>query len=122
MSKTNKSVGNELVDRLRRFTEQLDSATPETELPEIVTVRKLKLNLRPRSFSAEEMKAIREQLRVSQPVFAEFLGVSKSTVQDWEQGRNEVNGPVCRILEEIVSDTENWSKRIRELSEATIPA
>jgi len=122
MSKTKKSVGNELVDRLRRFTDKLDQAAPNEELPDIVTVRKLKLNLRPRVFSAEEIKMIREQLRISQAVFAEFLGVSKSAVQDWEQGRNEVNGPVCRILEELGGDMDNWAKRIRELSEATISA
>jgi len=117
MSDTEKSVGSELVDRLRKFTDQL-SASPNTDLSEIVTVRKVKLNLRPRSFSAEEMKSVRKDLRISQAVFAEFLGVSKAAVQDWEQGRNDVSGPVCRILEVIMADIESWAERIRERSES----
>jgi putative transcriptional regulator len=38
-----------------------------------------------------EIKALREKLNVSQPVFASYLNTSVSTVQKWESG---VNAPV----------------------------
>jgi len=113
------SVGSELAGRLRRFTEKLKTIDKASELPEILTVRKVKLNLQPRSFSAEEVKHIRKSLNVSQPVFADFLGISVATLRDWEQGISEANGPVCRILEEIQRDSAAWSSRIRELSNVT---
>ena len=34
----------------------------------------------------EEIKAIRESERVSQPVFARYLNVSKNLVSEWERG------------------------------------
>lgn len=114
-----KTVGSEMVNRLRRFTETLDSAQGTEDLPKLLTVRKVKLNLRPRSFSASEVKEIRGKLNVSQGVFAEFLGVATATVQDWEQGITTPSGPACRIMDEIALDFEGWSKRIRALAEVT---
>ncbi len=89
------------------------------EASTFLTVRKVKLNLSPATFDAEQVKAIRESLQVSQAVFAEFLGVSVGAVRDWEQGINEPIGPVCRIMEEITNDLEAWSRRIRELANVT---
>ena len=74
------------------------------------------MNLSPRPFSGDEVSGLRKSLRLSQAVFAEFLGVSVSTVQDWEQGINEPSGPARRILEEMYSDTDAWRKRIRKLA------
>ncbi|GAA5508404.1 helix-turn-helix domain-containing protein [Novipirellula caenicola] len=117
--KKQESVGGEMVDRLRRFTEKLDAIDNVSDLPEVLTVRRVKLNLRPQDFSGEEVKQIRNQLRVSQAVFAEFLGVSVRSLQDWEQGQSVVSGPTCRLLEEISRDFPSWSKRLRELAEVT---
>jgi putative transcriptional regulator len=36
----------------------------------------------------EEIKAIREKERVSQPVFAHYLNVTKSVVSQWERGKS----------------------------------
>jgi putative transcriptional regulator len=113
------NVGDELVGRLGRFTQKLDSISSAAELPEVLTVRKVKLNLRPQHFTGAELKAVRERLRVSQAVFAEFLGVSASTLRDWEQEVSSVSGPACRLLQEILHDFESWSRRIRELAEVT---
>ena len=43
-------------------------------------------------FPNPEVKAIREQLGVSQDKFAMILGVSKRTVENWEQGRRHPTG------------------------------
>lgn len=46
----------------------------------------------------EEIRAIREQEHVSQPVFARYLNVSKNLVSDWERGKKRPGGPALRLL------------------------
>lgn len=98
-SNENASVGKEVLGRLKRFTEKIQTLNGPSELPKVLTVRKVKLDLKPRAFNATEVKAIRNKLRVSQRVFADFLGVSVSTVQDWEQGASVVQGPAYLAAE-----------------------
>lgn len=43
-------------------------------------------------------KKIREKLALSQDAFASLMGVSIRTVQDWEQGRREPQGPAKSLL------------------------
>lgn len=46
----------------------------------------------------EEIKAIRENEAVSQPVFARYLNVSKNLVSEWERGTKRPGGPALRLL------------------------
>ncbi|MGB7404737.1 MAG: DNA-binding transcriptional regulator [Pacificimonas sp.] len=46
----------------------------------------------------EEIRAIRDAERVSQPVFARYLNVSKNLVSDWERGAKRPGGPALRLL------------------------
>lgn len=46
----------------------------------------------------EEIRAIRERERVSQPVFARYLNVSRNLVSDWERGIKRPGGPALRLL------------------------
>jgi putative transcriptional regulator len=48
--------------------------------------------------SPSEIKAIREQEAVSQPVFARYLNVSKNLVSEWERGAKRPGGPALRLL------------------------
>ena len=43
-------------------------------------------------------KRIREKLRLSQSAFADLMGVSRRTIQDWEQGRRKPQGPAKSLL------------------------
>jgi len=43
-------------------------------------------------------KTIREKLSLSQDAFASLMGVSTRTIQDWEQGRREPQGPAKSLL------------------------
>ena len=43
-------------------------------------------------------KVIRKKLKLSQSAFAGFMGVSVRTIQDWEQGRREPQGPAKALL------------------------
>jgi putative transcriptional regulator len=50
------------------------------------------------ALSPDEIKAIREQEAVSQPVFARYLNVSKNLVSEWERGAKRPGGPALRLL------------------------
>jgi Predicted transcriptional regulator len=55
-------------------------------------------------YDAKMVKALRQELGLSQSVFAYALGVSKKTVEAWESGRNVPSGAACRLLEVIRKD------------------
>ena len=48
--------------------------------------------------SAEDVRAIRAKLDKSQSEFALMIGVSVSTLQNWEQGRRQPEGPARALL------------------------
>ena len=52
-----------------------------------------------RPFTASEIKQIRLGQHVSQPVFAAYLNVTKSTVAKWEQGDKNPRGSSLKLLE-----------------------
>lgn len=110
-----KSVGSEIVGRLQRFVESLESLPPGAPLSKRFTVRTVKLNLQTPSCTAKDVKATRELLGSSQAIFAQFLGVSASAVQDWEQGHKPPRGSACRLMQEIRRDPNYWKKRLSEL-------
>lgn len=49
-------------------------------------------------FSSQDIKTLRERAGVSQNAFANMLGVSTRTLQDWEQGRRTPTGPAMNLL------------------------
>ena len=46
----------------------------------------------------EDVKTVREHVGLSQSVFAAVLGISKRTLQDWEQRRRHPTGPAKALL------------------------
>ncbi|TCP77421.1 putative transcriptional regulator [Rhizobium sp. PP-CC-2G-626] len=51
-----------------------------------------------RPLTPEEIRSIREREKISQPVFARYLNVSKGLVSDWERGVKRPGGPALRLL------------------------
>jgi putative transcriptional regulator len=49
-----------------------------------------------RPMPPDHIRALRE--RLSQPVFARYLNVSKNLVSDWERGVKKPGGPALRLL------------------------
>lgn len=47
---------------------------------------------------ASDVSAIRKTLGLSQPEFAQFMGVSVATLRNWEQQRREPQGPARSLL------------------------
>jgi Predicted transcriptional regulator len=50
------------------------------------------------TFHPEDVRAIRAKLAKSQSEFARMIGVSVGTLQNWEQGRREPEGPARALL------------------------
>ncbi len=55
-------------------------------------------------FEAKEIRNIRNELGMTQVLFAGFMGVSAKTVEAWEAGRNMPDGPARRILAMLKAD------------------
>lgn len=47
---------------------------------------------------AADVPGIRKTLGLSQPEFAQFMGVSVATLRNWEQDRREPQGPARSLL------------------------
>ncbi|MBT3093696.1 MAG: helix-turn-helix domain-containing protein [Candidatus Thiodiazotropha sp. (ex Lucina pensylvanica)] len=58
-----------------------------------------------------EVKAIRESMGFSQARFARTFGVSKRTVENWEQGRRRLTG-AARTLLRLVEADPGYARRI----------
>lgn len=54
-------------------------------------------------FTPKEIKNLRLREKVSQPVFAEYLNASASTIKKWETGEKHPTGPALKLLN-IVAD------------------
>lgn len=52
----------------------------------------------PEALSPADIRAIREREKLSQPVFARYLNVSKGLVSDWERGVKRPGGPALKLL------------------------
>jgi len=70
--------------------------------------RRHKIIIRPVSnFDKEEIKTLRGKLNLTQINFAQLLGVSKKTIEAWENGKNTPTGPARRIIE-LLEENPNF--------------
>ena len=49
-------------------------------------------------FNPADIRKIREKYNLSQPLFAGYLNVSKSTIEKWESGDKHPTGAALRLL------------------------
>ena len=79
----NRDIGLEILDGINeiRSFKQGKTSLKTTELME-----------------PSEPQVIRSKLHLSQSEFAGLLGVSMRTLQDWEQGRRNPQGPAVALL------------------------
>ncbi|WP_165071425.1 helix-turn-helix domain-containing protein [Paludisphaera rhizosphaerae] len=102
-------LGAEMAADMDAFLEALEAGEP---IGRKFTVRTLKLELEPREYAPEDVKAVRRKLGASQPLLAKFLGVSVKTLRAWEQGLHPVPAIAARFLDEIQAAPEIWTRRI----------
>ena len=89
---------------------------PKTFVALLETARELRRNRRQRiaqliglrptrahagTDEAIDVRAIRHMTGLSQPKFAELLGIELATLRNWEQGRREPTGPGRALLRAI---------------------
>lgn len=80
-------MNNEIFDELLASVEEMDAIVAGKKSPARLT-----------EFPEPEVKAIRENLGLSQSRFALLIGVSKRTLENWEQGRRHPTGPARALL------------------------
>jgi DNA-binding transcriptional regulator YiaG len=110
-SKKSKHIAKKIVAGFKELSKALSEDAP---IAEKFTCRKVTLDLHPIPYSPEAVRATRLLLRVSQPVFGQFLGVKPSTIKSWEQGRQQPHDMACRFMDEIQRNPEYWRKRLRD--------
>ena len=64
--------------------------------------------IEPASISAEEVKAIREKLNLSQAVFAQKLRTSVRTYQGWEQGKTKPSAHASLLLRMVDKEPQTF--------------
>ena len=75
------------------------------EMNEIVQGKKAAARVT--EFPEPEVKVIREKVGLSQNHFALLIGVSKRTLENWEQGRRHPTGPAKALLRILDADPEH---------------
>ena len=76
MSSAKRDIGNEILEGLRE----------------------IKRGEHGRKIEVPDVSAIRTKTRLSQSQFADLIGVSVRTLQDWEQGRRSPSGAARKLL------------------------
>lgn len=82
------------------LSEALEYVSGNVELPSKVVF----FPNAPKSYTAKDIKKIREKLNFTQNEFATWLNVSLNTVQSWEQGTRKPNHSSLRLLEIFDND------------------
>ena len=65
-------------------------------------------------FPEPEVKVIREKVGLSQNRFAMLIGVSKRTLENWEQGRRHPTGPAKALLRILDADPKHAVRALHE--------
>ncbi len=104
--RSTKQAGTEII---RGLTGLRDALAAGEDLPARFTVREVPSVAEPQEWRSGRIVALRQQLSVSQGVFAKLLGTSVKTVQAWEQGGTPP--PMARrLLDCIKADPRPWKR------------
>lgn len=68
--------------------------------------------------TALKLQAIRARLRLSQAEFAVLLRIPRSTLQNWEQARNEPDSFARHVIDIIYDDPDGMRRRLARRSAA----
>jgi DNA-binding transcriptional regulator YiaG len=107
-TKAVKNVGERIIQGLSELRDVLRTGAP---LEKRFTVRTVDVP-DPEKFDARRVRLLRDQLQMSQHVFAKLLGVSTILAQSWEQGVREPSPLARRLLGEIERDPRRWQRMI----------
>lgn len=88
------------MSKIRKAVHDTARGLRKAAVLDLKTMREFdKLCLTPvKMFSPDGIARLRKRHKLSQGVFAEHLGVGKTTVQQWEQGVKKPSGPSLKLL------------------------
>jgi DNA-binding transcriptional regulator YiaG len=109
MKHKRRDVAREIIADLKEIHATLKAGTP---LREKYTVRTVRAVPDPGDYAAADVRRTRELVGVSQPVFAQMLGVSAALVRSWECGQRKPAPVARRLLDLVRADPSNWRKLI----------
>ena len=66
-----------------------------------------------KEYSNAEIREVRMNAGMTQSVFADYMGVSKKTVEAWECGRTHPTGPAYRLIYMLATDNEAKSSFVQ---------
>lgn len=107
-AKPRKDVGDRIIDGLTELRDVLRSGG---SLERSFAVRTVEVP-EPEPFDARRIRTLRQQLQVSQSVFARLVGISTVLAQSWEQGVREPSPLARRLLGEIERDPKRWRRMV----------
>ena len=97
MTPSRRNLGKLLIESMQEAV-RIEAGTLRPARRHRRTVADTNVNPPPR-YGAARVRALRDRLGLSQPVFAQALNVSVATVRGWEQGVRVPDGPSRRLLE-----------------------
>lgn len=99
--KTN-AAGREILAALREVHEAVTTADHST-----LTVREVEIDA-PGHYDSAAVRRLRNELGVSQRLFAQLLGISPELVEHWEQGITQPRPVARRLLDRISADPAGY--------------
>lgn len=100
-------------DIFAEMTEGFDALAGERQGK--ITLRSQQVEVKPlQPATAEEIIAVRKKLNMSQPVFAQHLHATSSTVKNWEQSRAKPN-PQATVLIRLLNAHPETARQLAEI-------
>ena len=81
-------------------------------------LKKLGIEIPEVEIDANDIKKIRQKIKMSQSVFAKLLNVNPSSVRQWEQGKRRPSGSTKVLLELLKMNPDLLNYRIEFYSKA----
>lgn len=93
-----RNIYNELMQGMQELQDYQDGK---------ITLKSFKATKRaPMSIDPEELRSVRENLNLSQAVFAYYLHTGETTYQNWEQGRAKPNAQAVLLIRMVQQNPE----------------
>lgn len=94
-----KTVKKTMNDKARDAIYEMASILHNMGKIDAATLKEYEVNVpKIKSLKPHEIKHIRENTKLSQPVFAQLLNISHETIKKWEQGDRHPTGASLKLL------------------------
>ena len=101
-------AANDIMHSLRELADAIEKGVP---LEQRFTVRTITIP-EPGNYPPKAVRKLRDQLGMSQALFAELLGVSRIWVQGWERGVRHPSPLARRLMDAIRANPASWLESV----------